>query len=132
MNNLIYIVDDIALIGDLIQYNFELAGFTNTRTFISPFKCLKDVKAGKVPQIVISDFQMPQMDGVSLLNKITMISPMTRGIIVTDDPQAARVAGKRFPVFKKGHSRFFTNLLSKVCSYLDVEYQKPVWRVALP
>ncbi|HLY74162.1 MAG TPA: response regulator [Planctomycetota bacterium] len=55
------------------------------RAFSHPFEALESV-ARSHPGIVIADVHLPDMDGLELLGRVKDVSPKTRVILTTSDP----------------------------------------------
>ena len=78
---LILIVDDES---DSLAYLFDLLhneGYHVLPTS-NPLEAL-DQAARKKPDLLISDFRMPDVDGLELLERVRSISPTTRVILLT-------------------------------------------------
>ncbi len=128
-NDLIVITDDVPLMAELVQYNLELTGFKNSITFNNPEICLKHIRDGLRPAVVISDFQMPEMDGIELLNSIGILLPECTGIIMSSNPRMALAQKPPYPILKKGSSDFFSSLISLICEALGTKCDHHNWRV---
>ncbi len=110
MSPLIFIVDDTDSSRDLISEIVKTVGFSNIKTFANPFDVLSAVELGDFPALVISDFNMPGLDGVALLNSLSSIPCSFSGVIVTSDKKAALDRSVDFPVFDKSSPDFFQQL----------------------
>ena len=78
---LVYVIDDEAEIVDIISNilsseKMEVLGFTK------PQKALQSIKE-TLPQVVFTDYRMPEMNGLELLKEIKLISPNTQVIFVS-------------------------------------------------
>ena len=132
MNDLIFIVDDIVLIADLVRYNLGIIGLSNTIAFNNPLSCIEYLQTDTIPAVVISDFQMPQMNGVELLNTLKKEHTEISGIIMTSDPAAAASVQHQYPIIEKENSNFFFELLSRVSDSLGRVYAPYDHKIALP
>lgn len=75
---LVLIIEDEEAIADALALVIEEAGYTVAAASSGP-KALEAVQAGVRPQLIISDFMMPQMDGAVLIRAI-------RDVLGTDTP----------------------------------------------
>lgn len=73
---LVLIIEDEEAIADALALVIEEAGYAVAAASSGP-KALEAVQAGVRPQLIISDFMMPQMDGAALIRAIRDI--MGRG-----------------------------------------------------
>lgn len=90
MSPVIYLVDDEPLLMELLgQYVKKSKKSWNIVCFSEPEKALKAASENR-PDIVISDFAMPDMIGTVLLEKIRLTAPNTIRILVSGyaDPSA--------------------------------------------
>jgi two-component system, chemotaxis family, chemotaxis protein CheY len=78
----ILIVDDSQIIRDAIEtwlseFNLEIAGKTNNgRDAVEIVRTLK-------PELVTLDITMPEMDGLTALEKILEVAPTTKVIVIS-------------------------------------------------
>jgi DNA-binding NarL/FixJ family response regulator len=106
-NHRISIVDDCATSRSLISEFVQFAGFMNIKTFSDPFEVLSAAQSGDLPAIVVSDFKMPNLDGISLLSSLSSYAFPFSGIIVTSDKESAISHSCFFPVLDKADPKFF-------------------------
>lgn len=73
----IFIVDDNP---DNLQVLAEILSIwdANVRTFLSPVEALQVLQAGESVDLVLTDFQMPEMNGVQLLQKMRQMEQLAR------------------------------------------------------
>ncbi len=81
-NETILLVDDEEMILTSIDSFLTLETQYNVVTFISAKKALKYIKSNSV-DLVISDYVMPEMDGITFLAKVREIKPEIPRIILT-------------------------------------------------
>ena len=65
----IVIVDDDVLVTKALGILLKIEGFTNVHLFNNPLEAVDYVKDNK-PALVISDFMMPQMNGIDFLLEV--------------------------------------------------------------
>ncbi len=109
----IMIVDDFPLTLQFIEYHLQLAGYCNLCTFESPLDLIDYMQDGNKPQVIITDFQMPQLNGIELLNRIRDTFGCFPSIVTTADCSSL-VPGSQYPVLQKGAPGFITELLTLI------------------
>lgn len=78
----ICIVDDEKMITDTLKVLLDLELDVNIKTFNSPVDALNFIKQNEV-QIILSDFLMPEMNGIEFLSKAKNINSDTTMILLT-------------------------------------------------
>jgi CheY-like chemotaxis protein len=109
---MILIVDDMELSLDIIKSMLLRMGFSDIITIDDPLEAIQSIHRGLSPDIIVSDYTMPGMDGVSLIMAARTTNPAIKGIIITGNPVAAGKAGALFPVIEKGSRDFFKQLVT--------------------
>ncbi len=110
----IVIVDDFPLTLQFIEYHLQLAGFKNLTTFENPLDVLSYMQKGNNPYLIITDFQMPYLNGVQLLNQIKNTFGFFPSIITTADCSALTSGYEQYPVLVKGSPDFIADLLNMI------------------
>lgn len=77
----VYIVDDESEILELTQDFLESENY-RVKTFISAKELLVSLKS-EVPDLIISDIKMPEMNGIELLREVNKIKPHLPVIVVS-------------------------------------------------
>lgn len=78
----IVIVDDEPMVTSSLMSLFKLEGYTGVNAFNSPLEALEYIKITNV-DLVISDFYMPEMNGIELLKKTRLVNSGTTLILLT-------------------------------------------------
>ncbi|NLE01837.1 MAG: response regulator [Fibrobacter sp.] len=110
MSSKIVVVDDLPLTLDFIRFHLELAGYSNIITLESPLEALRYLQFEAPVFAIISDFEMPGMNGLEFLNKTRTFHPRTPAIIATCDPDSAIEAKEYYPVLDKSTDSFIPEL----------------------
>lgn len=63
--------------------------------FENPLDVIARIESGIIPSLVITDYQMPEMDGIELLTRIEMLLPSIKGIIMSAELQRVRYNKER-------------------------------------
>lgn len=88
----ILVVDDELELLAMIKLIFERAGYTQVTTSASAIEALK-VLSKKIPDIIILDVMMPNMDGFELLQEIRSISKVPVLMLTAKGEAEDRFAG---------------------------------------
>jgi two-component system response regulator AtoC len=72
----IYIVDDDPKIGELFATVLQRDGYA-AKSFVSPVEMFERVDGGEVPDLMLTDLMMPEMNGIQLLEEVK-----TRGLSI--------------------------------------------------
>ena len=107
----IIVVDDLPNFADIIAERLRFAGFENITVYTDPREALKEIRGNTRPAIVITDFNMPGLTGVELLNEIDQHHPEIDGVVVTGDISAAMKSPHRYLVLDKSRN-FYPALIA--------------------
>jgi CheY-like chemotaxis protein len=81
--SLIYVVDDKPALVDLATLGLEAAGYT-VRGFNDPLEVIAAISEGApIPDILLTDFDMPQMNGLELIRQCRRLQPSLKTIMVS-------------------------------------------------
>ena len=78
----IVIVDDEDMVLTSLNSFLNLETDYDVKTFVSVNEALEYIKTGRV-DLVVSDYLMPEMDGISFLAKVREVKPQVPRIILT-------------------------------------------------
>ncbi len=93
----VWIVDDDANVRTLIQFVLERAGFRveNFSTGFAVFERMQ--QQHEEPSVLISDIQMPELDGLTLLRRLRAILPALPVLLISGGAESPpALAGTRF------------------------------------
>lgn len=83
-NPTILLVDDEEMVLNSIKSFFAIDSDYNLLTYTSPAKALEDLEGnGQNIDLVISDYLMPEMDGITFLAKVKERLPLVPRILLT-------------------------------------------------
>jgi PleD family two-component response regulator len=98
----IIVVDDTEALGMMVKDVLNAAGFTNVTYYNDPETAVKEAQKNEQSPIVITDYNMPGMNGVDLLKKMENTEkPNLTGVIMTSAPKEVRDNDKNYPVIEK-------------------------------
>lgn len=82
----ILVVDDEPLLQSLIEQNFEMQVMNNELHFVfasNGAEALEKLKADDTIGVILTDINMPVMDGLTLLGKMAELKPLYRSVVVS-------------------------------------------------
>ncbi len=82
MGKNIVIVDDDVIVTSALKTLFKVEGIKNFVTFNNPIEAVEYLKENK-PCIIVSDFMMPQMNGLEFLTEAKKLHPDVSMILLT-------------------------------------------------
>jgi two-component system chemotaxis response regulator CheY len=91
MAKTIFVIDDSATILMSVRNNLEIAGFT-VETAPDGAQALDKLKAGLKPDLIITDINMPNMNGLELIQHARALSNLrfTPILVLTTENQQTR------------------------------------------
>lgn len=113
-NARIAVVDDMPHYAALLSELLTHAGFTRVTAYTSPTEALQEIQHWQsdiAPVVVISDYQMPGMTGVDLLDRLKSLLPI-HGILITGNPD--NLSSHGYPVLEKAKSGFRRELIRQI------------------
>ena len=81
-DGMIVVVDDEKIVTSAFKTLLMVEGYTNAHFFNNPLEALKFLETNR-PDLVISDFLMPEMNGLEFLIKVKELYPEVSKIILT-------------------------------------------------
>ena len=85
----IFLVDDSATILMSLKATLEIAGF-KVETAGDGEQALAKIKAGFKPDLIVTDINMPKMDGVELIRQVRKLLRFTPILTLTTESQQAK------------------------------------------
>ena len=82
MGKNILVVDDDVIVTSALKTLFKVEGIKNFVTFNNPVEAVEYLKENK-PCIIVSDFMMPQMNGLEFLTEAKKLYPDVSMILLT-------------------------------------------------
>lgn len=82
MSSTVMVVDDEAMVALALRSFLELETSYRVLTFTSPATALEAL-AGEQVDVIIADFMMPAMDGITFLSHARELKPLTTRILLT-------------------------------------------------
>ena len=96
-----FIVDDNEDLADAISEMLAIQGYLTTPFYTAAAAI--DALRHTIPDFIITDFSMPEMDGLTLATYVIQANPVCRVIVVSGNPAAmdGHPHRHRFPVLMK-------------------------------
>ena len=114
MKDLIAVIDDMELVMVIIRDTLVNAGYENILTYEDSIQAYADLLDKTELRLVITDYEMPCLNGVILLSNLKAFHPGIEGIIVTGNAEAVECLKERYTVIQKGMPDFTKRLLQCV------------------
>jgi two-component system response regulator YesN len=90
---LIYVVDDKPALVDLAKLGLEAAGYAVVG-FNNPAEVVTAIQLGApIPDILMTDFDMPEMTGLELIRQCRRLQPQLKTIVVSGTVESNVVMG---------------------------------------
>jgi two-component system chemotaxis response regulator CheY len=100
MSKLVIFVDDSATVlmsAEMACEELVESGVINLKTYSNPLDCLNDIKKGLVYDLLITDINMPQMNGLNFAKELKTIPAVKLKPIIaltTENSQEMKENGK--------------------------------------
>jgi len=85
----IFLVDDSATMLMSLKATLEIAGF-KVETAGDGEQALAKVKSGSKPDLIVTDINMPKMDGIELIRQVRKLLRFTPILTLTTESQQAK------------------------------------------
>ena len=85
----IFIVDDSATMVMSLKITLEISGF-KVETAVDGEQALAKIKNGLKPDLIITDINMPKMDGIELIREVRKLLRFTPILTLTTESQQAK------------------------------------------
>lgn len=118
MSPRIFICDHIPPHTELMAVVLQEMGLFNNKPFYSGTEAIKSVYGGDIPALVITDYSIPEIDGVTLLCTIASLVSDLSGIIISFDVHRVLSRSEDYPVLDKSDPQFVFHLSDCVQSSL--------------
>lgn len=89
MSKTIFVIDDSAVMVASVKQTLEIAGY-KVETARDGLEALNRVKAGLKPDLIITDINMPNMNGLEFIKNVRTILRFTPILALTTESQAAK------------------------------------------
>lgn len=124
----IMIVDDMTSTLEIMKLLFTNAGYKDVYTFDCPLRALHEIDQGVKPDIIISDFHMPHLNGLQFLESAIPTLKKTRSVIMSGDITSLKQLPRQYKVkvIDKGDPDFFKKLLSLIKSFKSPRTQQSI------
>lgn len=113
----IMIVDDSQSSLTVMKLLLNKAGINDVTVHSSPKEALDSIQKGTIPSLVITDFKMPEMNGLQLLEAVSALYPEIPAFIISGDSDSVRSQSRSYPVLEKGGPDFFDQIIQQIKIY---------------
>ena len=80
---LIYVVEDNKIYNKMVCEHLKKANYTNIKSFEFGKECIKTVKDGEKPDIVIQDYALDDVTGIDVLKAVKKYNKTTEFVFLT-------------------------------------------------
>jgi DNA-binding NtrC family response regulator len=108
------IVDDMSSTLEIMKLLFTNAGYKEVYTFDCPLRALHEIDQGIRPDIIISDYHMPDLNGIEFLESATSILKKVKSVIMSGDTSSIEKIPPHYKIIDKGDPEFFKKLLTLI------------------
>lgn len=88
-NKTVFVVDDSAVMLMSVKQTLEMAGF-KVETAKDGLEALNKIKEGFKPDLIVTDINMPNMNGIELIKNARTLLRFTPILALTTESQAAK------------------------------------------
>lgn len=89
MAKTIFVIDDSSVMLASVKQNLELAGFT-VETAKDGLDAFQRVKGGLKPDLIITDINMPNMNGIEFIRNARTVLRFTPILVLTTESQTVK------------------------------------------
>jgi two-component system chemotaxis response regulator CheY len=89
MAKMIFLIDDSSVMLASVKQNLEIAGFT-VETAKDGLEAFQRVKSGLKPDLIITDINMPNMNGIEFIRNARTVLRFTPILVLTTESQTAK------------------------------------------
>lgn len=84
-NQLIFVVEDNQAYNKLITEYLNKKGYSNVKNFFTGEECVEAVKKGKVPEVIIQDYFLENMNGLDVLKSVKKLNPESEFVFLSNN-----------------------------------------------
>jgi two-component system chemotaxis response regulator CheY len=89
MAKMIFLIDDSSVMLASVKQNLEMAGFT-VETAKDGLEAFHRVKSGLKPDLIITDINMPNMNGIEFIRNARTVLRFTPILVLTTESQTVK------------------------------------------
>ena len=108
------VVDDTISMAICVKAFLNAQGYAGIETFGGPAEALDRIREQGCPAFIISDYEMPVMNGADFLDRVMQQYPLASGVIMTGHSAVPPEVAARFSVIRKEDPDFFGRLIRHV------------------
>jgi DNA-binding NtrC family response regulator len=82
---LIFVVENNKIFNHLVTEYLKKQHFTRIKSVFSGEECMEAIERGEIPDIVIQDYLLEEMNGIDVLRKVKKKSPRTEFLFLTSN-----------------------------------------------
>lgn len=117
------IVEDFTMFLEMAEYAIKVAGFNSVETYNNVLMALERIDKKGAPDLIITDYDMPHLNGLDFVDLVSARYPYVKVIIITGNPELVRSKCDKFRIVSKADN-FCTELIEVIRSYVRNEELK--------
>ena len=82
---LIFVVENNKIYNHLVSEYLKKHNFSRVRSIFSGEECIQVIEKGEIPDIIIQDYLLEEMNGIDVLRKVKKKSPHTDFLFLTSN-----------------------------------------------
>jgi DNA-binding NtrC family response regulator len=82
---LIFVVENNKIYNHLVSEYLKKHNFSRVRSIFSGEECIQVIEKGEIPDIIIQDYLLEEMNGIDVLRKVKKKSPRTDFLFLTSN-----------------------------------------------
>ena len=110
----IIVVDDDPSVAEVMALSIEDGGYPAPEVFNSPQEVISWAARNTAPFVLLTDFRMPRMNGLELIEELHRRGRTVHAILVTGAPECIQTGSSDVPILEKGGLEFADRLKFEV------------------
>lgn len=103
----IMIIDDDPNSLWMMYQSFKMSGFISVEIFTSAEMALDAISRGSIPNVIITDYQMPKMNGLELIQQIEQTHPEVKIFLMSANPELIENINDKYIIYHKNSETLF-------------------------
>ncbi len=110
----IIVVDDDPFVAEVMGISIEEGGYPAPEVFTNPQEVLSWAARNPAPFVLFTDYRMPRMNGISLIEELHRLGGLLHAVLVTGAPECLEKTCSDVTILEKGGPDFPNRLRREV------------------
>ncbi len=106
----IIVVDDDPFVAEVMGISIEEGGYPAPEIFTNPREVLSWAARNSAPFVLFTDYRMPRMNGIDLIEELHRLGGLLHAVIVTGAPECLENTCSDVTILEKGGPDFADRL----------------------